>query len=271
MQKKIFIIVIALTLVVFLAFYYLFILQKARFNEEPVIDSVPLNTPVMIRINNGSDFLGALNTSPLWGALSDIPQFAQTKGIITWADSLSKKYPDPVSALLGREWYIAFYQAGNNEVVPVYLSKIGNKAEADQYTRLAKTLNEQAGFHMFNRKFQGTTLSETINPKNGQMVLAWALKKGLLMICPKSQILEDLIKGNNNEEKGPEFETIVKTLGQQCDLNLLINHEYAGGVFSPLLGKGMQQAGKFCQLDRAGCFVTNRQDYREWFLGGFAR
>jgi len=242
MQKKIFILVIAIVMVISLAFYYLYIFQKARFNEGSVIDSVPLNTPVLIRINNGSQLLNSLNTNPMWAALSSIPQLGKAKKVFSWADSTSKRYPEPFSILLGREWYIAFYKIGNNEVAPVYLSKIGNKAEADQFSRLAKMLNEQTGFQIFNRKFQGTSLYETINPKNGQMILAWAMKKGLLMIGPKSQLIEDLIKGSDNEEKGPEFEMIVKTLGQQCDLNLLINHEYAGSVFSPLLGGGMQQA-----------------------------
>lgn len=242
MRKRALFIIIPVVLAVFMLVYYLFFFQRNEYTGESAMKAIPLSTPLVIRLNNPADLAAKLLTNPMWLALSDLPQVQKVGQLIRWTDSLRVQAPELASLLADREWFIALYRNGSMEMTPVFLVTLRNKAEAELVDRYGRMYGEQAGWQLFDRKYQHALLHEMNNPKNGQMVLSWTDWNGIAIFSSGSVFIEDAIRETANKEKEnrADFDMILKTIGKQCDLNILVNHQTADKLLSPCLSAGMK-------------------------------
>lgn len=236
MQRKraIIIIVIAAIVAVTLASYYLFFNREDQFSGGSAMQAISSNTPMVVRVSNTTKLVTTLNHNSIWEVIANMPQVQEFNKEIIQIDSLQKSNAEQWSTIAGNELYITFNVDAGNEINTLYLMELRGKDGADFLSSLANEICSKNRWQIYERKYQHTTIFEATNPQNGQKMLSWAVKNGVAMACAKSIFIEDAIRESDNTEKlqDEQFEKIKKTVGQQSDMNIFVNHKYIEKIIS---------------------------------------
>lgn len=212
--------------------------------ESPAIDAVPLSSPMFLKINDAvklKQILGEQNE--WWKLLGKIERLKPLQKGISFIDSVTNANPGFKKFIEGKGIVLSLNPdgvSGSNVLTIIPLRMNGDQSLAENF--IAEMVENR---HLLTkkRKYDKVALYELTSSKKFDYNFAYSFYRGLLIFSPKVLLVEEAIKQLNSgsREKNAELGALLKTINNQAEVNIFINHQTGDDVFSTYLSDQMKK------------------------------
>jgi hypothetical protein len=233
-----------ISIVEVLFFTFLFICCNHReFSNSSAINAVPSSSPIFIKINDPVKLLQVLGKqNEWWKLLGNIEKVKPLQKGIVSIDSIMNVNSDFKRFIKGKEIVFSLNPEGNNEInvlaiIPVNV--MGDQSLAENF--INEFVNTRH-LHSARRKFNKVSLYELTSNGVNNFNLTYSFYREFLILSPKATLVEKAIRQleSNSGEENPELGPLLKTINNQAEINIFINHQTAGEMLSNILSEPMQ-------------------------------
>jgi hypothetical protein len=230
---------IILPLVIGVLLFSLFLISctPRKYSGSSAVTAVPESTPVFFKINDAVKFVQALGAkNEWWKLLGNIGKVETLQNYIQAIDSTLKGSPDFKKFIGGKEIVLSLSstEVGKiNGLIIVPLCNIGDKSLADD---IIEGIINTRSLLISKSKFNKVPLYELSSNGKDDFGFTYTYYKDFLIIGSKSFMVEESIRklGLNSKDYDYELAPLLKTINNQAELNIFINHRTAGGILSKL-------------------------------------
>lgn len=203
-------------LVVVVALFVMFSCRHKTTVVAPLLDYVPNNASIVIRINDDATFKSELKNN---GFLKQLSQTGMYKGI-----SEKVKVLEHIESK--SESLLAFLEEGKGNFELLYFTK---------YTPELFRTDSTAGLTVETLAYENTNIDKyTV----GGEVLFGIRMDGNFIASTSQMLLENLIRNNGKQKADPELEKLFAVANTTKSATLIINNKNSGTLFESLLRSG---------------------------------
>jgi hypothetical protein len=223
---------------------FLFIRCNHReYSNSSAIQAVPSSSPLFIKINDPvrlSQVLGKQNE--WWNLLVNIELLKPLyKGILS-VDSIINENTGFKKLIKGKEIVLSLNTEikGETDVLTIIpLNVPGDQGLAENFLEeFIKTRH----LHSAKRKFNKVSLFEVTSNGVNNFNLTYSFYREFLILSTKAYLVEKSVRQleSNSGDENPELAPLLKTINNQAEINIFINHQKAGELLSTFLSEPMQ-------------------------------
>lgn len=224
MSKRIIYISIAIFAVISVSIYFVFIKSNNKFNESSALMAVPTSSPLIIKINNLFELENQFAKNEMINSLKTVPQFGKFIDNVNQIGAFINSNEQYQKLLKGADLVLAMNYSGKEAINPLFLISIKSKSDFDLINKIINNFKADPEIIFQSRKYDKSTI-HTIERHNNVYYLS--IHNGVFIVSTKSLLVEEAIRQIelNTIENDPGLNPLLKTVGQQADLNLFINHK----------------------------------------------
>ena len=224
MSKRTIYISIVIVAIVLIASCFLFIKPQNKLSESSALKAVPLSSPLIIKINSPLDLRDQFASNEIISTFKTVPQYEKIIDEVNKTGAFINDNEQYKKILKGSDLIVTLNYSGKDDISPLFIVTLKSKSNVDLVNRILNNLKANPQLTIQNRKYDKADI-KIITSHNDTYYLA--VHKGILMISTKSLLVEEAIRQLDLDtiENDPELSPLLKTVGQQADLNLFINHK----------------------------------------------
>ena len=231
--------------------WYLF-LQESRFIGTPALSAIAPDIPVFLEINEVSSLVKKMkDENDIWKRVRENPPWNELDKQIRMVDSLNLKYADIRSFTKDKKLTIAFDFIGKEQLIPIYIFPLNDIAEKHQLAEAIQMIFSGNDVQMEKRKYNGEVIFDGSLYLDKELVkFSFAFPKGLAVFSSNSMLVENAILQVNEEsvEADYGFRKIHKTVGENSDINIYVNHKYFPRLLKQFVNKKVKEQEKELSL-----------------------
>ncbi|WPP52606.1 hypothetical protein [Catalinimonas niigatensis] len=221
MNKRRIFLVVAVLLVLAVVLWYVE-LRWQQDEEIPLWSMVPESAALVYETAEFPANWETLNTSQLWKNLQAIEDFRQMEEQIQWMDSLVNVQ----QFFTGKQLLISTHVISKDAFDFTYFFKINNNKEHNSLVQALKRLEQQTYIKSDSRKFNGFTISELTDTRDGRQ-FSYLLHHNVFAGSFTPFLIEDVVRNVETEFKtysfqqhNPAMENVSRLSGDEGNLYL---------------------------------------------------
>jgi hypothetical protein len=239
-----------------LLFTFLFISCSPRIkSNSSVIEAVPFSSPIFLKINDAAK-LGQIldNQNEWWKLLGNIGNLKSIQKQVSVIDSIIKGNSE-FKRLIGSKEIVFSLNSNEKNGIDVLtiipLNRNGDQSLAEsvitEFIKTHQLLSKK-------RKYNKISLYELTSINVNSFNYTYTFFRDFLIFSSKASLVEESIRqfDSKSREKDVEFASLLKTINNQAEVNIFINHQIANEIFSTLLSDRMKNK------------VLRMKDYSSW-------
>jgi hypothetical protein len=213
-----------------------------KYQPVSTLSAVPPSSPVFVKINDFVSFSQSIGEqNNWWKLLGNIQKMKPLNKNLSAIDSLMNETPELKDFLKEKEIVVSFFKTEKETpellvIIPVDISGEQKKAES-----IISGLVKKNGLTSTKRKLNRATIHEVKSAGKGNFHYSFSHK--FLIVSQNEALIEETIDHleTRKDEADQSLAPLLKTTNNQAQLNIFVNHQFAGELLSIPLSKTMKQ------------------------------
>jgi hypothetical protein len=219
-----------------------------EYSNFSAIQAVPSSSPLFIKINDLaklSQVLGKQNE--WWNLLGNIEKVKPLQKGILSVDSIINGNSGFRKLIKGKEIVLSLNSEVNNEIDLLTIVPLNVPGDQGMAENFIEEFIKTRHLHSTKRKFNKVSLYELTSNGVNNFSLTYSFDKEFLILSTKAYLVEKSIRQleSNSGEESLQLAPLLKTINNQAEINIFINHQTAGEILSTFLSEPMQNKVSF--------------------------
>ncbi len=236
----------------------------ALFNDSLSYSAVPVSSPFFLEVSSARDL------SPSHPVLGELEAAGIGKSWFQFlhdADSVIVQHDHLPKSFLNNPFILAYGVSGRNQLVPLIIRKAESSGQQKMAEDFLHALYPENRF-VYSKKEYGQFIINEINRGSSTGPLYYSFADGLLLISPRSILVEQSIRQMENPglQKNHFFREVNRTVGTK-GISLFINHQHIQGFFGNILNRtSVEKVDEFGSVLRLQpvALASKFKDYAGW-------
>lgn len=240
MSKRVIIFLAAILLAVLMVVYWFVFKPQLTSSEISINNAVPQRSSVIVKLNNPLATFQKLSENPMWKSATELDFLTELNHTLNTIQSLAAETP-AIRNTLSNNTLIISIVANNENTSSLFLLPIAEKAKFDDLESAIKQYCEKNNIQIEKTKSNKAVISELIFAQNNSERFFFSFYKGILLFSRSTDAMDESIEQLNSKYScDPQFLSLLKTAGQQVDLNVFVNHSSIDQLFNPIVSNAMK-------------------------------
>jgi hypothetical protein len=215
-----------------------------KHSDSSAIVAVPSSSPLFLKINDAVK-LGQIlcKQNEWWKLMGNIGKLKSIQKEVSVFDSILNVNPEFKSFIKEKEIILSFNPDGKDGIDVLTIIPLNRKGDQSISESFIEEFLKTNQLLSNKRKFNKVTLYDlTSNNENGSNY-TYTFYRDFLIFSRKALLVEESIRqfDSNSREKDSEFASLQKTINNQAEVNIFIDHQTADEVILPLLSDKMEK------------------------------
>jgi len=217
--------------------------RHQSFSAEKTLDSVPVNTAMILRINSANDLITTLcEKTDYRSELKSFESLASVYNVISYVDTSKLFSSPPISNLLKDPVYISFQKIGKTNIELSYHFALQNQLHQNEIKSWIN--HHQTG----KRDYTGFTIYQLLLPQPANGSVYATVQNGVLTVSRSSLMVEASIRQQQTDHSlrnNREFSSLNKTTSSGAIGSLFINFSKLPSLCEPFFAANAKQHSAF--------------------------
>jgi hypothetical protein len=235
-----------LTVTSFVFLFFLVTCHPKKYQGISALSAVPGSSPLFFKVNDPVTFAQSLGKQNYWWhTLVNIEKMRLLNSRILAIDSMFNVNAGFKDFFAGKEVVVSLFPAKDHTIESLFVIPVdihGDQKKAESFISGLLKKDQKAAK---KRKYNRTNLFEVSSAEN-EIKFGYAFSHNFLIISENTALLEEAINhlGDKKAEMPAELASLLKTTNNQSQVNIFINHRYAGDILSVPLSGQMKERNK---------------------------
>ncbi|MGF7140286.1 hypothetical protein [Roseimarinus sediminis] len=268
MSKRTIYIIGSIVVLVLAVLWWGFLKPRESIGNTNVFKAIPQSSPLVFKINKPVDFIEHFNTNKMIQTLHDSTREASIFAMLHKINALAKDQPVFYKVLKGNEVIVSLNHSGREQINALVLRAVKNNDDSDQYQKLLNSIKNDHQSQLLANKYNKVALYEITT---AGFTFYTALHKGIIMLSDRSLLIEESIRQLNADHSAysDALQPLLKTIGQQADINTFINHQHTKQLATRFFSKSIASKTDLLSRYAALSEIDIQLDDEKIMMSGF--
>lgn len=226
----------ATLLVLILSFFIIRFFYKTFFYQTQVWDLIPESAGIVIESEDLFSFYKGLSQQAFVQNFSQTPYFQTLLGRGNYFEELVKTDTELRRYFLRKPFYLSIHLTGKNQFGTIFYTELSNEYETEILQKLIQKLQQEGGFRVNTRSFEGYIVTE-ISHLEEEQYFSFLLYENIFIGTYSSLLIDEFIREIENNEpsfqksNSEEFTKYISEL-QKSDLQVYLNPKQTADFLS---------------------------------------